>query len=49
MRECGFFIKIFEDKYIVDYSFVKPENVERFYDVLEYNKEVINNNEKDQN
>jgi hypothetical protein len=44
-----FFIKIFEDKYIVDYSFVKPENVERFYDVLEYNKEVINNNEKDQN
>jgi hypothetical protein len=41
------FIKIFEDRYIVDYSYVKSENIERFFDVIQYNKEVIFNNKKD--
>ena len=40
------FIKIEEKNYIVDYSFVKSENIERFFDVLQYNKEVIENNKK---
>lgn len=44
--KCSF-IKVLEDNYIVDYSFVKPEDVDRFFTTIEYNREVIYNNKKE--